>query len=61
MLGNPELQKKLSTLQQDSLRRVGSVHGKTDVDRVGVVEQNYGFGMGKAPKESKPTTKQDGS
>jgi len=61
MLGNPEMQKKFSTLQNDSLRRVGSVHGKSDVDRVGVVEQNYGFGMGKAPKESKPTTKQDGS
>lgn len=58
-LGSAELQKKL-TQNQAAMQRVGSVTGKADVDRVGVAEQNYGFGLGKAPKESKPS-KQDGS
>ena len=55
-LGGVEMGKKMS-VNPDTIRRVGSVAGKTDVDRVGIVEQNYGFGMGKAPKESKPTAK----
>lgn len=30
------------------------VKDKNNVERVGAPEENYGFGMGKAPKESKP-------
>jgi len=58
-LGSAELQKKL-TQNQTAMQRVGSVAGKQDADQVGVTEQKYGFGLGKAPKDSKPT-KQDGS
>lgn len=42
-MGGPEIAKKLS-MQNESMRKLGSVAYKKDVERVGLEEQNYGFG-----------------
>lgn len=59
-LRNLSEQERTAKASDDNLQKKATLHGK-DIETVGEIDNKFGFGVGKANKDSKPTTKIDSS